>query len=95
MGSSVTPRVLNIKTASPEQKRGAVYIGRPSKWGNPFRLGYDGNRDEVIAKFEDYAKANLMPYIHQLRGKNLLCFCHPQKCHGDVLVRLSNQSHKT
>ena len=31
-----------------------VYIGRPSKWGNPFRIGPDGNREEVIRKYRDW-----------------------------------------
>jgi hypothetical protein len=31
-----------------------VYIGRGSKWGNPFKIGVHGNREEVIAKYEEY-----------------------------------------
>jgi uncharacterized protein DUF4326 len=43
-------RVLNKHHAG--VPAGAVYIGRGSKWGNPFRIGRDGNRAIVIAKFE-------------------------------------------
>ncbi len=67
-----------------------VYIGRPSKWGNPFVLGRDGNRDEVIALFEAWIKTqpHLLAALPELRGKVLGCWCSPKPCHGDVLVRL-------
>ena len=67
-----------------------VYIGRPSKWGNPFIIGKDGNRDEVIAKYEEYITYNdkLISNLHSLQGKDLVCYCKPQACHGDVLVKL-------
>lgn len=67
-----------------------IYIGRPSKWGNPFEIGKDGTRSEVIAKYEDYVLNNkeLMDSLHELEGKILGCWCHPKPCHGDVLVKL-------
>lgn len=69
-----------------------VYIGRPSKWGNPFVIGKDGNRDEVIAKYENYLVKNkyLMSQLHELKGKNLVCWCAPLACHADVLIKLAN-----
>jgi hypothetical protein len=69
----------------------AVYIGRPSKWGNQFVIGKDGTRAEVIAKYERYlCDSPLLDQIHELRGKNLVCWCAPEPCHGDVLLRLAN-----
>ncbi len=70
-----------------------VYIGRPSKWGNPFVLGKDGNREEVITKYEKWIRTQpeLMGSLHELRGKVLGCWCSPSACHGDVLARLANQ----
>jgi hypothetical protein len=70
-----------------------VYIGRPSKWGNPFVIGVDGTREQVIQLYEDYirASAHLWAAIPELRGKVLGCWCHPKPCHGDVLARLANQ----
>lgn len=67
-----------------------VYIGRPSKWGNPFRIGRDGTREEVIQKYADAVVHNaaLMAELPKLRGKTLGCYCKPLACHGDVLVRL-------
>ena len=70
-----------------------VYIGRPSKWGNPFKIGRDGNRQEVIAKYKKYILANkkLLQDIRELKGKTLGCWCHPKLCHGDVLCELVNE----
>lgn len=68
-----------------------VYIGRPSKWGNPFVIGKDGTREEVILKFFEWfiQQPELMAEVHTLRGKTLGCFCSPQMCHGNVLAELA------
>jgi hypothetical protein len=70
-----------------------VYIGRPSKWGNPFTIGEDGNRKEVIKKYRDYIINNkvLMESLPELKGKVLGCWCSPLPCHGDVLAELANK----
>jgi len=71
----------------------AVYVGRGSLYGNPFMIGKDGNRDEVCDKFEEYLSKHL-DLVKQiktnLRGKDLICFCKPQRCHGDYLLELAN-----
>lgn len=69
-----------------------VYIGRYSKWGNPFRIGSDGTREEVIRRYERYLaqQPQLLADLPELRGKTLGCWCAPQACHGDVLLRLAN-----
>ena len=71
---------------------GAVYIGRGSKWGNPFRIGPDGDRAAVIAKFERWLadQHHLLRALDELRGRDLVCFCAPLPCHGDLLLRLAN-----
>jgi hypothetical protein len=70
-----------------------VRIDRRSKWGNPFRIPQDGDRDQVIAKFRDYllGEPDLLASLDQLRGKTLGCWCKPLACHGDVLVELLEQ----
>ena len=71
-----------------------VYIGRPSKWGNPFIIGRDGTRQEVIRKYRDWILANpqLIKQIPlDLRGKTLGCWCRPDACHGDVLAELADK----
>ena len=82
------PSVVNIKN-NPDVNY--VYIGRPSKWGNPFVIGRDGNRDEVVRKYLDYIleSENLLNDLHELKGKNLGCYCAPELCHGDVLIVLN------
>ncbi len=69
-----------------------IYIGRPSKWGNPFRLGPDGDRAAVIALYDQWVRTQpeLMAALPELRGKRLGCFCAPRHCHGDVLAYLAN-----
>jgi hypothetical protein len=66
---------------------GAVYIGRGSKWGNPFRIGPDGTRADVVSKYREWLlHSDLALQVIELKGKDLVCFCSPQACHGDVLI---------
>lgn len=69
-----------------------IYIGRPGKWGNPFKLGRDGGRAKVIADYEEYLKTrpDLMKALPELKGKVLGCWCAPDACHGDVLAKLAD-----
>ena len=66
-----------------------VRIDRKSKWGNPFVLGPDGDRDTVIRRYEEEHLPNqpsLVAALDELRGKALGCWCAPARCHGDVLA---------
>ena len=76
-----------------------VYIGRPSKWGNPFShlAGTLADfkvvsREEAIASYENWImkQADLLADLPDLRGKILGCWCSPKACHGEVLARLAN-----
>lgn len=92
-------RVVNIKgvdfdATNPDH----VYIGRKnknyevaeSKWANPFKVGDDGTRDEVINAYREWIKhqPELMNSLEELRGKILFCWCCPEACHGHVLVEM-------
>lgn len=86
-----------IKVVNKNKSPYDVYIGRGSKWGNPFthREGTTaefivGSREEAIAKYEEYImnKPELFSQLPELRGKTLGCFCKPKSCHGDVLKAL-------
>jgi hypothetical protein len=70
-----------------------VYIGRPSKWGNPFVIGPDGTRGEVIQKYEEYLRKSpeLLSALPELKDKILGCWCAPKPCHGEVLVKLVSE----
>jgi hypothetical protein len=68
-----------------------AYIGRGSAWGNPYVIGKHGDRDEVIRKFREYASAVILDrpdWLVPLEGRDLVCFCAPLACHGDVLVEM-------
>lgn len=72
-----------------------AYIGRPSRFGNPFKIGRDGNREQVIAKYRDWllGQPDLVDAVRrELRGKILGCWCAPLPCHGDVLSEIANAS---
>lgn len=80
-----TPNTLRVSTA------------RPYEFGNPFIIGRDGDRLQVIEKFRDYAERRLADdprwanAVKQLKGKVLGCYCKPLACHGDVLVELAER----
>ena len=68
-------KVLSARQVGKRPAPDRVYVGRPSKWGNPFVIGRDGSRDEVIAKYRAWIvrQRGLMAALHELRGKNLVC----------------------
>ena len=78
---------------------GSVYVARwtwpiriSSKWRNPFRVGRDGSRAQVVAKYRAWLlqQSELMAALPELRGKDLVCWCAPEACHADVLLELAN-----
>jgi hypothetical protein len=89
-------RVKNIRTEVLDEEKD-VYIGRGSKWGNPFVIGKDGDRNQVIEMYKKYFDSNdeLKKDIEELRNKNLVCYCSPKKCHGEVLIEeIMKRKHK-
>jgi hypothetical protein len=75
-----------------------VYIGRPSKWGNPFVVGKDGTREEVVSKYREWIKTqpHLLTEVSTLKDKILGCWCKNNKgkgdCHGDVLAEIADNN---
>ena len=73
-----------------------VYIGRPSKWGNPFILKYEKDRSKIISQYKDWILEKIKNEeitkedILTLKDKRLMCYCKPRACHGDILVALVN-----
>lgn len=90
----MVPRVVNVRSGESFD----VYVGRDrdragrGKWGNPFIIGRDGDRDEVIEKYREWIldQSELMARVFSLRGKSLGCWCAPEACHADVLLELAN-----
>lgn len=96
------PKVWNIRDPhrpKMESEGGtAIYIGRPSKWGNPFShmpntlaTHRTTTRKEAIERYSTWlSKTTHTNTIKELRGKDLVCFCAPLPCHGDILLKLAN-----
>ena len=93
------PRVLNKRTDKIPSD--AIYVGRPSKWGNPFKmndpllpagLSREGKRKAVIAEYKRYIlrDKDLIAQLVELRGKDLVCWCAPLPCHANILLELAN-----
>lgn len=66
-----------------------LYIGRGSRWGNPYHIGPHGSRTDVITKYMQYAINTQFFHDaianHKFENKKLVCYCAPRPCHGDVL----------
>lgn len=94
--SAVAGRVVHCKREAFD-----VYIGRPSKYGNPYRVMGEHTRAAVIEAFEKRARAaierdaKVAEEIKALYGKVLGCWCAPKACHGDVLLKLSAELNAT
>lgn len=76
----------------------AVYIGRGSPFGNPYLIGESLfgtlSREEAVDLYEDDVKDDeeFQQFIKKhLRGQDLLCFCKPKRCHGDILLKIANE----
>ena len=86
------PRVWNKR--DPRCPANAMYVGRPSQWGNPYVIGRDGNRDEVIQKYQERLDAMdpafLREWLSPLVGEDQSCWCSPAPCHADILLKLAN-----
>ena len=71
-----------------------VYIGRPGPYGNPFEIGKDGTREEVVEKYAEWVltQPELLATIKvELKNKVLGCWCAPKLCHGDIIWELANE----
>lgn len=86
------PKVLNKRAGFDKIPPDAVYVGRPSKWGNPFPLERESDRERILEQYRQWlmARPDLEEYIAPLRGKDLVCWCAPKLCHADLLLELAN-----
>ena len=86
------PVVLNKRNRDTSN---GVYIGRGTKWGKPYRIKDYSNPEERLQVIELY-RINILPKFSQqeletLKGKNLVCYCAPKPCHGDLLLQAANK----
>ena len=88
----ITPRLINTYHRSPRSvKARVVSIGRDGPFGNPFKIGIDGSRDQVISKYREWivSQPELVARIRRdLAGVVLGCYCTPEPCHGDVILEV-------
>lgn len=90
MGMLLKPLVLNARISG-TKILDSVYVGRPSKFGNPFT---SGSRFDNIEKYKEYFYSNeqlQQDAIAELRGKHLICWCAPAPCHADILLEFVNK----
>jgi Domain of unknown function (DUF4326) len=103
-------RIQRKRTKGWKMPENTIYVGRPSKWGNPFLIGIDPLMHKHPAPW--YARTakeaiffyrrwlNCFPDFPKivrksLRGKNLACWCPlDQPCHADVLLEIANLEEK-
>ena len=88
------PRVYSKRNGHTTPPAGAVYVGRPTIYGNPFPIGPDG-REACVARYAEWLhqpeQAGLRERaIDELHGRDLVCWCAPHACHADVLLDLVN-----
>ncbi len=89
---------MQTRVVNKRHQKYDVYIGRGSKWGNPYThikgktkaQFFVKNRDEAIEKYEEWIRQQpeLLADLHELKNKRLGCYCRPHKCHGDILCDL-------
>jgi Domain of unknown function (DUF4326) len=91
-------RIQRRRTKGWRMPAGAVYVGRGSRWGNPWRIKEVG-RDFAVRRFRAIARHIFGDAdFRELRGKDLCCWCklsdengNPVPCHADVLLELANK----
>ena len=92
------PKVWNKR--DPNCPKDAVYVGRPTKWGNPYSHQNNtlaqfkvDSKAEAIEAFRDMVRADpefQNEIVLALSGKDLVCFCAPRPCHADILLEIAN-----
>lgn len=88
--------MVNVYNKRDGSHPGAVYIGRPGRWGNPFPLGSEADRPAVLKQYRNWLYSPEQASFRQaatdqLQGRDLTCWCAPKACHGDILAELVNR----
>jgi hypothetical protein len=83
-------------------RKGIVFVDgerfpkQESLWANPYKISKTTSREDVLRNYEKYIrekikKEHLIPELAKLKNKNLGCWCKPEACHGDVLLKLIDE----
>ena len=74
---------------------GSKFVGRPSRWGNPFKVAIHG-RKTALKMYTQWLENSLIDdpqFLEPLRGYHLACYCPPdQSCHADILLDFLNKA---
>ena len=70
-----------------------VYVGRPTKWGSPFRVGREAeDLADSLQLYRQFLEGLETLIRRELRGKSLACWCPlDRECHADILLEVANQ----
>jgi hypothetical protein len=93
----VPERILLRRTKGWRKPPDVVVVSRPSRWGNPFRIGIDGDRAACVDAYRRTLLAGELAVTvddvrRELAGRDLACWCPPgAACHADVLLDVANR----
>lgn len=87
------PEIFNMRHG--DVPTDARYVGRPSEFGNPYVVSQALTREKAVAQYRAWVyapeQAGLRAHIRrELRGKDLVCWCAPSRCHAEVLIEIAN-----
>jgi len=89
-------RLQRMRTKGWKMPKDAIYVGRPTRWGNPYKVGEDLPLKMAVAlyaqRLQRMSPQERRKLLEPLRGKHLVCWCRPESmCHADVLLKWANR----
>lgn len=86
-------RIQRRRTAGWRMPENTVYVGRPTKWGNPYKINERLNKENAVALFREFVEIHIpAEELKELKGKNLACWCKEgSPCHADILLEFANK----
>ena len=84
-------RIQRKRTKGWKMPANAIYVGRPTSWGNPYA---DQDNAELVRLFsQNCLTPEFMRSVRsEIKGKDLACWCPlDQPCHADVLLQVANE----
>lgn len=90
------PRVFSKRSGAEPPPEDAILVDRTTEWGNPFVIGRDGDRKEVLRKYRRWFRHSDQKEFRrrvrrELVEKDLVCWCAPSDCHADILLEFANR----
>lgn len=89
-------RVQRKRIRGWKMPKNTIYVGRPTKWGNPYIVCEERTAEEAVLMYKKAFDCDILDFTQQdiwleLAGKDLACWCPlNQPCHADVLLKLAN-----